>query len=208
MGLGQRTACKACGKGPARRFRKRVLLDPHRSSVINVIRNRAVQDIGPTRIAWATRAIGATEEGGGKSKFGQAWCGVVHQSLAFGRRALLKDAAPCESRHSRGPPGMKNQRRSGPGAPQVQHGGRDADGDAIMARRIRPNLPTRLRPRSGKGSRAARVTMRIAGVRYPQFHRRSGWTMKQTVSHRKQIISPRHELAVINNKAAKPHPIC
>jgi hypothetical protein len=32
--------------------------------------------------------------------------------------------------------------------------------------------------------------------------------MKQTLAHRKRLVTGRHELAVINNKAAKPHPIC
>jgi hypothetical protein len=32
--------------------------------------------------------------------------------------------------------------------------------------------------------------------------------MKQTVPHRKRIVSRRHELAVINNKYPEPHPIC
>jgi hypothetical protein len=32
--------------------------------------------------------------------------------------------------------------------------------------------------------------------------------MKQSVPHRKRHVFARHELTVINNKAAKPHPIC
>ncbi len=115
-----------------------------------------------------------------------------------------------KSRCSRHPHGGQTRAADGnPGAPQVQDGGRDADSDAVKARRILPALASHTPTGLVKGSRAAgEKTKRIAGTRHPRLHRRSGVTMKQTVPHRKQIIALRHELAVINIQATNLHLRC
>jgi hypothetical protein len=115
----------------------------------------------------------------------------------------VTNAAPRESRRSHSPPGMSYQRRSGTGAPQVQHGGRNADGDAVAVVRILPNSPARLRPGRSRDHAPPGRPRRSRKSANPRLHHRSRQTMEQTARHRKRIVFAGCELAAINNKAAK-----
>ena len=71
-----------------------------------------------------------------------------------------------------------------------------------------PTLASQAPTRPFKGSRAAGEDQGDRGYPLSPGHRPSGWTMTQTVPHRKRIVLARHERAIINIQAVIPHPIC
>jgi len=101
-----------------------------------------------------TRDSDATQIAGKKSKFGRAWRDVVHQSLRSDG-ASLGGTLPRVKVVTRATHSADESRGGQAPAPQVQTGGRDADDDAVTARRILPKLANQAPTRFSKGSRAA-----------------------------------------------------
>ena len=88
------------------------------------------------------------------------------------------------------------------------NGGRNADGDAVTAERILPNLPASLRPGRSRDHAPPEKTKGIMDTHNPRLHRRSRMTMKQTHANRKRVVLRHHELATINIDDVNLYPIC